>query len=204
MTRWESILAMVVGLTWSLTGCRPETSNHPDVEYEAPADAKYCQFGDRFVALIAAGKFEDAYAMCSSHLTSKVSLEQFRADRQAEQAVYGVIQSVDPITYCETDENILRGPDDVRPSGDRVEDGFNRLEAARSVGEISADVPFEIRRAALQATLLIDPTSVPDLDYEAGDEEELEVTSYLHLVIVEENGQLAVAHLWRRWPDILD
>lgn len=176
-----------------------------EISYESPEEQKYCRFADRFARLLVDEKYDDAYALCCDDLRKLVAREQFAEARRKDRATFGTPRKSVPSGGAEMDRNLLRGPEDVKADGDQLSQGIDKISAARAVGDMPRTIPFDIRRAGVQIELQIDPLSVPK---EATRGEELspddEVTSYLHVVVVEEQGQLKVGHLWQRWPDILD
>jgi hypothetical protein len=87
-----------------------------------------------------------------------------------------------------------------------VERGFRKLEAARAVGEIPAQIPSASRRASVCCDLAIklDPGKHPDAAAAAVEDDADPPLCILTVVLVEEAGGLRVGHHFLRWYDILD
>jgi hypothetical protein len=182
-----------------------EDGDGGEVDFESPEVKRYCQFADRFARLLVDEKYDDAYALCCDDLRKLVTKEQFADARRKDRAKFGTPRKCPPSSAAETDRNILRGPEDVKAEGDRLSQGIDKISAARAVGDMPRSIPFDIRRAGVQIDLEIDPRTVSKEETKGAElDADDEVYSYLHVVVVEEKGELKVGHVWQRWPDILD
>lgn len=176
-----------------------------ETTYESKEEERYCKFADRFARLLVDEKYEDAYTLCCADLRKLVTGEQFAEARRKDRAKFGTPRRCPPSGAAETDRNILRGPEDVKAEGDQLSQGIDKISAARAVGDMPRSIPFDIRRASVQIDLEIDPRTVPKEQTRGAElDADAEVYSFLHVVVVEEQGELKVGYVWQRWPDILD
>lgn len=191
--QWLRLLVLCV-VAVGLVGCDPlgNSTAEDDEEFESAEEKRYAQAGRPFAEAIARGDYPAAYAMLSSHAKARVTPEAFAAEHDAARAEYFVPAASDPAYVLETDPLLLAGQ--IDPTADQIDQAFARVDIARTIGDVPADVPTDIRKAALSAPL-----------YDVADPDEAEARcAYLTYLLVEENGQLAVAHWFYRWHDMLD
>lgn len=209
--RWMALFLLIL----PAAGCKPiaepviqvdaeveeESGPADERQFESADDRRYALFADDFAKALAAKNYEATWKLGSSHLRERMSPQDLAAAEEKELAKYGQPTKALPATSVTSDREELRNPADVT-------DAIDRIGVARSVGDIPASVPVELRRASVQIDILRDPKTIPGFqaepqDKESADEDEAP-RSYLTVVLVEENGQLGVAHYWHRWPDMLD
>ena len=207
--RWIAVASLLVAL---IGGCnQAATSDEEDEdgataaaderEFESADERRYALFADQFAAAVAQKDYPAAWKLGSSHLRSRTTAEQFAQTEQESLAKFGQPVKALPAGAVYSKREELLNPADVP-------DPVDRLIVVRAVGETPATVPVDLRRASVQVDILRDPKTVPgytaDDDAKTPPDEDEAPRSYLTVVLVEENGELGVAHYWHRWPDVLD
>lgn len=187
---------LTLSLCISFTACDRGDSaagyDEDEEEYETPEERRYAKAGQPFAAAIAKGDFDAAYAMLSSHAQARYTPQAFRAAHKQARAEYFVPLSSEPAYVLETDPNLLAGR--PNPDGDEMDQAFDKITIQRDVGDVPADVPESIRRASLSAAF-----------YDVANPDEAEARCcFLTFLLVEEAGELKVAHWFYRWYDMLD
>jgi hypothetical protein len=221
------VLLPVLSLVSFVFGCglggetgTDATGGADAITYASPEEERYCKLADQFAQKLISGDFAAAYEMSSSHVKAAATLEQFTEKRKAEVAQFGKILKFDQAYGAEFDANLLRGPKHVAVSSDPLDAGITKLEAARAVGDIPDAIPFAARKAAIEISMYSDPPPQPGEQLpgdqgqagvqDRGEEAEAAMDDfgdpncYLHVVIVDDGGQLKVGHFFLRWTDILD
>lgn len=179
----------------------PEPPAADQAQFENNDDRRFGLFADKFAAALVAKNYEAAWKLGSSHLRQRITAQQLASAEQESFQKFGQPTKALTAGSVTSDRDELRNPADVT-------DAIDRVSVARSVGDIPASVPVELRRASVQIDVLRDPKTIPDYkaepaDTDSSDDDEAP-RSYLTVVLVEEKGKLGVAHFWHRWPDILD
>ncbi|HYG74748.1 MAG TPA: hypothetical protein VEK08_07075 [Planctomycetota bacterium] len=191
----------------------PAAQPEKDDEWSSPEEKKYAQWSNDFTALLVKQDYAAAYALCSSHLRAQMTQAEFESAQQKLRKEFGTPLKIKPVFSVNTEKEELAGPNykpPKKPNADsdldpKVEEGIRKMVALDAVGTLPDSVPLDIRRASVRSEVVLDPATLPANVRPAGkpapDEEYI---CLLTMVLVEENGQLRVAHLWQRWPNILD
>lgn len=164
---------------------------------------------DAFAAALVRGDYPAAHALCSSHLRSRLSAEQIAEAERRSIAEFGKPTKVHPTEYVNTEADELAGPRHEVPGEDALDAAIRKISAQRAVGDIPDAVPVSIRRGSIVVEVTRDPRTIPNFEADTGVSID-QLTgddmphSYLTMVLVEEDGQMRVAHYWHRWPDIGD
>lgn len=195
------------------------------VDEEATAEERpYIEAARPFVVAMAEQRYDDAYAMLSSHARARMTLNQFCGgldEAEAHRNQQNPVLNVDAARFKElfgTVTALFGTP--AQPEMLYVESldpavlsgGGEALEAAFAIGAMPADIPFDIRRAALRGR--IGTRHTPERLAQIAEQEGLTIeqlddvgfSPYFNfkLVLVDEGGQLKVGYFEFMPPSIWD
>ncbi|MCE9582823.1 MAG: hypothetical protein K8T20_10045 [Planctomycetes bacterium] len=228
------ILGTIALLGLILAGCGKKAAKKEDAaaaeeEKATPEERRFLAAARPFVAAIAQRKYDDAYALLSSHAKSQMSLNQFApeddeakfAEREKnpvlnvtadkfrelmakEEEAHGSPRSVRVLSVFSTNADILNR---------RGKEKLDALDSMFAIGNMPESVPAEIRRASLRGKILTQ-LSAQELEKAARQEgisvEELQKSAdfepycTLKVVLVEEGGELRVGYFEFLPPGLMD
>ncbi|HYF48006.1 MAG TPA: hypothetical protein VEJ63_01270 [Planctomycetota bacterium] len=227
--RWVCIIALAV-----LSGCGGGTSSgsakgEPETDSEAtPEERKYIDAAKPFVAAIAGRKYDEAYALLSSHAKARMSRNQFKpedddakfeaseknpmtgvsAEKFAEmmklvEKEYGQPQRMNNLHVHSLEAKILSG---------NASSNEDKLDAMFAIGNMPKSIPANIRKASLRVQIV---TQLSDAEMakvakemnttveELKKDENFRPYFTLKMVLVEESG-LKVGYFEFLPPSMMD
>jgi hypothetical protein len=178
-------------------------------KYSTPQEREYALLAYQFAKALQSGDYETAYKLGSSHLQSRMTVEELERQETQSKREFGIPLLIYSDPIVDQDAEDLAGPVRAAPGPDAVQSNIRSMKAMRAVGEIPATVPVSIRKASVRVEIERDPATIPEFATRTGiDPQELteedRVVSYLTIVIIEESRTLGVAYYFHRLPDIWD
>ena len=194
-----------------------------------PEQRRYLDAAKPFAVAIANRKYDEAYALLSSHAKARMSLNQFSPENdEARFAVHeknpetnvtvekfrelmgkaedrhGAPRSVKNLSVFSTDTDILNR---------RGKEKLDAVDSMFAIGNMPESIPADIRRASLRGTIVtqLSPQELEKIAKEEGTtvaelekNPDFEPYCTVKIVLVEEAGQLKVGYFEFLPPGIMD
>lgn len=208
---------------------KKQDASMEDDKDATPEQRRYLVAAKPFALAIANRKYEDAYALLSSHAKARMSLNQFSPDdneakfaqneknpvsnvtvekfrelmKTAEDR-FGTPRSLDHLSVYSTDAAILSR---------RGKEKLDAVDSMFAIGNMPESVPADIRRASLRGKILtqLSPQELEKIAKQEGTtvaelqkNPDFEPYFTIKIVLVEEEGQLKVGYFEFLPPGIVD
>lgn len=194
-----------------------------------PEEQKYLDAAKPFAVAIAGRKYDEAYALLSSHATTRMSLNQFAPEDDDAKFARNESMPIAKVTAAkfaelmQTSEKRFGAPSalkdldvfstDPNAMDRKGKQGFDAVDAMFAVGNIPDTVPANIRRASIRGKIgtQLTPEELARIakEYETTVEElqkdeDFEPYFTIKLVMIEDGGQLKVGYFEFLPPSMLD
>jgi hypothetical protein len=194
-----------------------------------PEERRYLAAAKPFAVAIAAGKYEEAYALLSSYATARMSLNQFGSEDNEAKFAENESNPLKDVTVAKFRELMKSTEDhfgtprslkqcyvfstDPKAMDRRGKEQLDAVDAMFAVGMMPDSVPAEIRRASVRGKVLTQ-LSAQELEKIAKEENmtvadlqkspDFEPYFTMKMVLVEDAGQLKIGYFEFLPPSMMD